>query len=131
MSMIKEKKLNVSFLGFCLGLAVLVFIYNEYFCTGLCYVTFERGFLEPLFFGLLGFIPTLMFLLFFSERLFISWMKHIAWWSILMTIFFVSSNENESAFSNFGDDVFVVLSSAAVLFVVTLLYAPIMKGKLI
>lgn len=128
--MLETKKLNMRFFIGTIVASFSLYLITDFFCTGDCYVLYETSYLDPLFFILLGLVPTAFTLLFFSEKVFFSWAKHIAWWFILLVAWAVSNNENESDFSPAGDDISVVSWSMAVLFVITLIYAIIMNWRL-
>ena len=84
---------------------------------------------NPLFFGILCLMPTLAFLLWRGE-IFISWLKHIAWWFLLGIGYFILfvSSENESFLS--PGRVQIVMFFMAILFIITLIYALVMNRKL-
>ncbi|MCF7815485.1 MAG: hypothetical protein K9M10_00225 [Candidatus Pacebacteria bacterium] len=84
---------------------------------------------NPLYFGLLALIPTLMFLLFFMGRLFILWIKHVAWWFFAFTVLMVG-NTSQGGFLPLYDKVQVALFWMAILFIVTVVYALIMNKRL-
>lgn len=120
------RKINVY--AFCFGVfsAVFVYVLFEIKCLGSC----NTDIIKPLFWGLLGIIPALSLLLFFSEQIFISWLKHVALWVVLMGLWAVTNNENESDFSPFANDITIIGMLAVILFVVTLIYALIMNRRL-
>ena len=130
MNIDNRKKYNTYSIFLVVGLAVLVYIYNDFLCFATNCYELEVTIFEPFFFGALTILPTLLVLRLFQEKIFISWLKFIAWWFILLVAFFVGSNENESDFSPFANDVSVVSISMALLFIITLIYALVMKRKL-
>ncbi len=107
----------------CLGSVYLLFMAR---CFGSCDTTI----IKPLFVSILGLIPTLIMLVFFSDKIFISWVKRIAWWFVLIVAILVKSNDHESDYSFFGDDVTVIGLMMTILFVITLIYAFGAKKKL-
>lgn len=123
--MTKEKKWNTyAIIGAAL-VSGLVYLLFKVKCFGSC----DTGIVKPFFVETLGLIPTLLILLWRGE-IFISWLKHIAWWFLLGVtyfIFFISS-ENESFLS--PSRVQVVLFLMSVLFIITLIYALVMNRKL-
>jgi membrane-associated HD superfamily phosphohydrolase len=125
----KEKKYNLYAITSALVTLTVILIYSEFLCgsSDKCY-DLEVIFLEPLFFGTLGLIPTLLILLWRGE-IFVSWLKHIAWWNILVALFIVSSNENEGFLSPIENDSSVILACSAFLFIITIIYALVMKMK--
>lgn len=116
--------------GFVAVFSLALYIFNKYFCVGNCYVNVEDQYLGPLFMGGIGLSLSLFLLLFFSEQIFISWLKHIGWWYLLGVtyfIFFVSS-ENQSFLSPSHSQ--FVLFFMAILFIITLIYALVMNRRL-
>jgi hypothetical protein len=128
--MFKGKSYNTRSIFLVVGLAVIVFIYNDFLCSSSNCYELEGAIFEPLFWGLLGIIPALSLLLFFPEQIFISWIRHIAWWVVLMGSWAVTNNENENDLSPFADDTTIIGVLAIFLFVVTLIYALIMNRRL-
>ena len=126
----KGKSYNTRSIFLVVGLAVIVFIYNDFLCSSSNCYELEGTIFEPLFWGLLGIVPALSLLLFFSEQIFISWLKHVALWVVLMGLWAVTNNENESDFSPFADDTTIIGTLAVFLFVITLIYALIMNRRL-
>lgn len=124
------KKINAKVLGVTVLFAAGLYIFTTFFCTGSCYVGLETMYLRPLFFGTLSLIPTLAFLLFFSTEIFVSWMKHVAWWVLLVAIYFVAEVNPYSSGILSIDRSQVALFWMAVLFVITVIYALIMNRKL-
>ena len=123
--MVKEKKWNLFAIGGVAALAVVVYLLFEVKCFSSC----DTEIIKPFFMGTIGLIPTLLILLLFGE-IFISWLKHIAWWYLLginYFIFFVSSR-NESFLT--PDHIQIVMFFMAILFVVTLVYALVMSRRL-
>ena len=128
--MIKEKKISVYFLIFLLVLGSSIFIYNDYLCSGVKCYELEVSFFEPAFFAIVSLLPTSIFLLFFSEGIFILWSKHIGWWYLLGVIYFIFfvSSENQSFLSPSHSQ--VVMFLMAILFVITFVYALVMNRRL-
>ncbi len=112
------------------GLATLVFIYNDFLCSGENCYDLEVSVLEPLFWGLLSIIPTLLLLYAFSEQILFLWFKHIVWWVVLVGAWAVTNNENENDLSPFADDITIIGMLAVLLFIITLVYALVMNRKL-
>lgn len=126
----KGKSYITSSIFLVVGLAIIVFIYNDFLCSAANCYELESAVFEPLFWGLLGIIPTLFLLLFFSAQIFISWIKHVVWWVVLVGAWAVTNNGNENDLSPFADDVTIIVMLAGILFVVTLTYALIMNRRL-
>lgn len=125
-----RKKYNHYSILSVVGLATLAFIYNDFLCSGESCYDLEVSVLEPFFWGLLSIIPTLLLLYAFSERILISWFKHIAWWIVLAGAWAVTNNENENDLSPFADDITIIGMLATLLFITTLIYALAMNRKL-
>ncbi|MFA6270672.1 MAG: hypothetical protein WC657_05715, partial [Candidatus Paceibacterota bacterium] len=104
--------------------------FNTFLCTGSCYVDLEKSYLRPMLFGFSGLVPTLVVLLFFHGRIFISWFKHVAWWFLVLAIYFVADTNPYSSDILSINRVRVVLFWTALLFVITLIYALIMNKRL-
>ncbi len=124
--MIKEKKWNTYALIGTASVSALTYLLFKVKCFGSC----DTEIIKPFFMATLGLIPTMIFLLFFSNKIFISWFKHIGWWFLLgvtYIIFFVSS-ENESFLS--PSRVQVILFLMIGLFIITIIYALVMNWKL-
>ncbi len=122
----KSKKYGIYGLMAAIVALVLVYLFFKVKCFGSCDTTV----IKPLFVGILALLPTLIILSFFSDRIFISWLKHIAWWIVLVTVILVKSNDHENDFSMFGSDNFVIGITMTILFIITLVYALIMNKKL-
>jgi membrane-associated HD superfamily phosphohydrolase len=125
--MTKDRKYNLYSVVSAVVVLVGIFVYSEFLCgsSDKCYDQ-EVFFLEPTFFLVLGLIPSLLILLWRGE-VFITWLKHIAWWNILIALFIVSSNENESFLSPIENDSSVIIACATLLFVITIVYAIVKK----
>jgi hypothetical protein len=120
------KKNNQLALIIALVALLVVYLLFKVKCFGSCDTTV----IKPLFVGILSLLPTLILLLFFSDRVFVSWLKRIAWWIVLVTAILVRSNNHESDFSMFGSDNFVIGVMMTLLFIITLVYVLIMNRRL-
>jgi hypothetical protein len=94
---------------------MLIYLFFEVKCFDLC----NTSIIKPIFFGLLGLIPTLLLLLCFPQKVFIAWAKYIVWWAMLFTVW---------AVPNFSDDLFfsriwITNACMVLLFVLTFIYA--------
>ena len=128
--MMKEKHPGIYFLGSCISFGLLVFIYNDYICKSeWCYRN-EVTIFEPAFFSIIGLLPTIILLLFFNRMVFLTWLKHIAWWFPLVVIYFVSGTNPYSSGILSIDRTQVALFWMAILFIITLVYALVMNRKL-
>lgn len=120
-----ERKYNLQILTFVLVVLGVSLFFTEYFCgeNDRCYEIFE-----PLFFDVVGIVPTLLILL-CRENIFLSWFRHIGWWYLLGVTSFILlvSFENES-FLTPPKEHFVLLSMG-ILFIVTLVYVVVRKKK--
>jgi Na+/H+ antiporter NhaC len=128
--MSEKKFIGLYFLGADLILGLMVFVYNDFLCKKSSCYDLEVNVFEPTFFVLVGLLPVLIFLLFFSNRVFVGWLKHIAWWFLIAVGLLVSSNNHENDFSMFGSDNFVIGVMMTILFIITLVYALIMNRRL-
>ena len=128
--MLERKKINLMVLVLDAFLAGGIYIFSEFFCKRECYIAYESNYLEPLFFVLVGLFPILVMLLFFQDKIFVSWVKRVAWWFLIIVELLVMSNNHENDFSIFGDDTFVIGVMMTLLFIITLVYALIMNKKL-
>ena len=85
-----------------LFLGMLIIIgYNYWFFVckrGNCSFEFRNGILDPFMSGMFGLLFSFILLMFFSDKVFIKWIKFIASWYIPLAIFFVSSVNIYSGF---------------------------------
>ncbi len=123
--MFKEKKWNTYTLGVIVSLLVLIYILFEVKCFGSCNATI----IKPLFAGLFGLLPTSFFLIWFTERIFILWLKHIAWWFLLLITYFIYQTSPYGGILSI-DRSRVALFWMAILFIITFIYALIMNKRL-
>ena len=113
------------------------------FVANVCLVLMLYGFFEmkcfkecniyifkPLFATLLGLIPTTALLYFFSRETMLAWLKHIAWWYSLVILYVVGEINPYAGGVLSLDRGSVALFMMAILFVITLIYAPIMSHRL-
>ncbi len=128
--MFKEKKHCLySFIGTTI-LVLVLYIFNSYICVGECYVYIEDVYLGPLFIGTLWLSVILLLLLFFSENIFILWLKYIAWWYILGTIYFVLTVNPYTSEVLSVDRQTTTMFCMGVFFIITFIYALIMNKRL-
>lgn len=125
----KNKKYSRYAILSVVALMATVFIYNDFLCSGVSCYELEISLFEPLFFGALGLSASLLLLLFFSEQVFISWLKHVAWWFVLGTIAIVLSINPYAGGILTIDRGDTTIYSMTVLFVLTLIYALIMQWR--
>jgi|CXWL01.1.fsa_nt_gi hypothetical protein len=123
--MMKEKKWNVYVFGILILALTLLYTLFKVKCFGSC----NAPVIKPLFAELLGLVPTVLLLFCFSGKIFFSWMKHISWWFLLMTTYFVYQTEPYGGILSI-DRAQVALFWMAALFIVTLIYALVMSRKL-
>jgi hypothetical protein len=126
----KVRKYQLYTLGLVLIIPLVIYLLFEVNGFDSVSLNIISNFVNPLFFGSLGLVPTILILLFSSDRIFSSWLKHIAWWFMLVILLMITSNENESSFSNFDSDVWIINMSMGILFIITLVYALIMNRRL-
>ena len=105
--------------------AFFLYIFTNFFCMGSCYLFVGDNYVGPLYSIIVGLIPTLLIFPFFPRSIFLSWVKQIAWWYTFFTLWFIA---------NFSDSLFyssVWLANACmiVLFILTLVYAFVMKHR--
>jgi hypothetical protein len=126
----KEKLINTIFFGSGFLLTIVLYYFN-YFCTGTCYVQYEDIYTGPILSLTIGFLPTTFFLLFFNSQIVWSWIKHLGWLVFVFIYIVFSMNP-------YSSDILSVLFNRenaayflmAILFIITLIYAPIMSRKL-
>lgn len=126
----KVRKYQLYTLGLVLIIPLVIYLLFEVNGFDSVSLKIVSNFVNPLFFGSLGLVPTILMLLFFSDMIFTSWLKHIAWWFMLVILLMITSNENESSFSNFDSDVWIINMSMTLLFIITFVYALIMSRRL-
>lgn len=59
---------------------------------------YEELIIEPLFFGSLVFLFSVVLLFFFSHRIFINWLKYLVSWYVPVAILFISTIDVNSGF---------------------------------
>ncbi|MFZ2253414.1 MAG: hypothetical protein WAW13_04595 [Minisyncoccia bacterium] len=121
--MIKEKKWNVFATLLSISVPALIYVlFQAHYFNSLSPETISDV-VNPIFFGMLSLIPTLIFLLFFSKNIFISWFRYIAWWVLLGVAYFIFFVSSENAGFLSPSHAQIVIFIMAILFVVTLVYA--------
>ena len=105
-----------------LGITYLLFKIK---CFGSC----DTEIIKPFFMAVLGLIPTLLILL-LREEIFISWLKHIAWWFLLGTTFLVRSVDPYTSDILSTDRIGTAMYCMVLLFIITLIYALVMNRRL-
>jgi len=84
------------------------------------------GMADPLKLMIIGTGFSLLALLFFKEKIFIGWLKHIAWWYI-PTAWMIAPNLTDDMYININLAISILMT---LLFIITLIYAPIMHHRL-
>lgn len=132
MSIFIRKKLQSTFLLVVVLFVVIVYVlFNAGVFT---FLTPEQvtDVLKPTFFGLFGLIPVALYLMFFSEQVFRTWLKKVASWFLPLTFIAVASvEEGQGLFPMTSDgrsDTAILMM--AILFVITLVYALVMRKRL-
>jgi hypothetical protein len=88
-SILKKKFVTGSFTLSVLICLTVYFVF-ETKCFGVhCGSDLIRGILLPSFWFFVGLSGVLSIFLFFQEQIFKSWLRHIAWWYILLLTYFV------------------------------------------
>lgn len=126
MNIDNRKKYNLYVFGATIFLTIAVYVFFEVKCFGSC----DTGVMKSLFVGLLGLSASLLALLFFSGEVFISWTRHIAWWFLLGTVYFVASTSPYTSGVLSIDRRDTTIYCMSLLFIITLIYALIMNKKL-
>ena len=124
----KNEKKKVTVSGLIIVATFLLYAFTDFFCGGNCY-PFVHGHFSPVYKGILGLSPSLILLVFFSRNIYISWIKHIAWWFAIVTAYAVA-NTSQGGFLPFYSRDDVVLFWMAILFIITFIYALIMNKRL-
>ena len=118
-------------LGLNIIIVGILYLFTQHYCSGECYVDFERPFLGPLYYLMTGLLPSMLYLQFFDDQISLMWVKSIAWWFLIVSFGVVSTVK-------FGQGLFPMTSDGRsdtavlmmiVLFAVTLVYAPVMSKK--
>ncbi len=121
-----------AYLGVNVILVIVLYVFTEFLCTESCFVFFEKPYLDPLLSGLTGLLVTIVLINFFSQEVFTYWLRKIASWFLPLTLVLVASvDEGQGLFPMTSDgrnDTAVLMM--AILFVITLIYAPIMSHRL-
>lgn len=68
------------------------------FLNGSILRDYEELIIEPLFFGSLVFLFSVVLLFFFSHRIFINWLKYLVSWYVPVAILFISTIDVNSGF---------------------------------
>jgi hypothetical protein len=110
-----------------IGVTLLLYTATNLFCIGNCSF-FVYGRMEPLYISSLFFLPTALCLFFFSWEIFVLWTRHIAWWFSIFTVL-VITNFGGGGFLNPSHNGMAIFCMS-ILFIITLIYAPIMSRKL-
>lgn len=123
------KKGHALIADFLFLITVVVFV--EYLCHDYSCYSLESTVTEPLFYAFAGLVPTLSYLMLFDQQIFYSWTKQVASWFLPLTLILVASvDEGQGLFplsSNGRNDTVILMM--AILFIITLVYAPIMNRK--
>jgi hypothetical protein len=127
----KNKKQNATIVFGTLLLEALIYGYSSFICDGVKCYSLEVDVLEPLFYGLLGFLFSTSYLLMFSRTIFASWTRHIMSWFFLVAFVSVLSID-KNGWGVLSLDPVLELSQflAIALSLVTLIYAPVMHYRL-
>ncbi len=123
------KKSLLSILIIFIG--ALIFLYTDFFCSGNCYPA-PRGTMFDSFQSIIiGLVPSVVILFLFGKKIISLWLKNVLWW-YMMIVFLIVSNTHD------GGDVLSLLFNRentayflmAILFLITLVYAPLMCKRL-
>ncbi len=111
---------------------VALYIFTEYYCTEGCFVFYEKPYLDPLLVGFSGLVASSVTVYFFSDEVFVSWLRKVASWFLPLTFILVASiDESEGLFPMTSDgrnDMAILMM--AILFVITLAHALVMRRRL-
>lgn len=109
----------------CSVFAVSIFVFVDYLCKGnICYdIKFQLE--SPLYF-FVGLIMSLLFFLFSSQEFFQLWQKRILSWFLILLILIASSESPYPGGILTFDRGDVVIGMMTLLFIITLVYVPIM-----
>lgn len=109
----------------------ILFLYTDVFCNGNCYPA-PRGTMFDSFQSIVvGLIPSVVILFIFGKKIISLWLKQVLWWYMIV-VFLVVSNTHD------GGDILSLLFNRentayflmAILFIITLIYTPLMSKKL-
>lgn len=123
--MLKTREINTLVYIGIIGITLISYFFTDIFCKGSCY-PFVHGVAKMAYIWLLGLIPTLALFIFFGRNIFVSWIRHIAWWFAIL-VAFAGRNLTKGILS--PSEEYIVIISMAVLFVITLVYAIVMSRK--
>jgi hypothetical protein len=85
-----KKKLVIKGVLLCLFICAFLYVTFKTKCfIGECNPEIREGLIVPFFWFFLGLSGVLSIFLFLQEQIFKSWLKHIAWWYILLLTYFV------------------------------------------
>jgi hypothetical protein len=109
-----------------IAISFLLYIFTDFFCFRYgCYVMLGDNRYEPLVSGILWFIPTLVVLGFSGREVIVSWLRHIAWWYVFFTPWAITHLSDNFFFP----DTWISGACMVILFVITLIYAPLMNRR--
>lgn len=123
--MLEMKKISILIYFAIIGVTLVAYFFTDIFCGGNCY-PFVHGTQNMVYTWALGLIPTLAIFVFFGKRIFESWVRHIAWWFTII-IAFAGRNLTEGVLS--PSEEYIVNAAMVLLFIITLIYAVVMKRK--
>lgn len=100
------------------------------FINGGLFNIYEESIIEPLFYGSIGLVSSLILLQFFSNFYFKNWLKYIASWYIPVTVIYVSQIDIYSSFILSIDRSTAALYWMGGLFVITIVFVFAQKNIL-
>lgn len=113
----------------CFGIIVVTFglyFFTNFFCNSWC-PSHVFGKFDVVYPSLLGLIPTIAILAFFGKKIFLSWIRHIAWWFSIAAVWIISNTSDGFILSPGRNKTALFLT--ALLFIITLIYALVMRGR--
>lgn len=109
------------------GISFLVYFLTDIYCGNKCGVVQDGDRFDIFVTGILWFLPTFLLLLFVDRRVSFGWLRHIGWWfSILFPVMAMQFTGG----GIFSMEEFVAILMMVILFVITLVYALVMRKRL-
>lgn len=108
-----------------------LYLYTDFFCGGNCYPAPRGTMLDSFQSIVVGIVPSVAIMIIFSKKIIMMWLRQVLWWYIII-VFFIVSNTHD------GSDILSLLFNRentayfcmSILFIITLIYAPLMSRKL-
>lgn len=110
-----------------MGVSFFVYFFTDIYCGNKCGVVQDGDRFDIFATGVLWFLPTFLLLIFFGRTVSFNWLRNIGWWfSILFPVIAMQFTGG----GIFSMEKFAAILMMAILFVITLVYALVMRKRL-